>query len=789
MLDFKELYETNVAGKTAEWADRVITRYRQHWQPIIDPKKAKEGSDLILSRYDINRLFEGLFKDKEKFAQLLLPISVMEKVRNILVGERVRAGLSINADAIDPASDTEREADKKLLKNRKDGEALFTMLNQKIGLPPYKLSQEKKNGRSPFNGNVELFDDLDLDESEEYQFGYFFQVWHRLLHEMDAQALINYFFQVNEVSEYIEYWVNDILAKKAIAMQLYVDEVTGGISMKYLLPEAVYAIAGKRDDGKDAVCVGYEENVTVSELIARMGNDFDMNEDMEYLISAVNYVNSTNYTGVWDGPMFYGTDKSAATTCTFDQFLGFKVGLGRIEWKSWDGVAYKQGINWHGNFRSYPKSLSYVNQASEDSGYQKEVRYQQTTYKAFFIPYGAHNQRVFKFGKLYHQVIEGAEDEYSSYSIFFKKKPGPTVAEVAEPWIKMAQEAFVKFRWMVRKAKPKGRAYNYEALVQMGRRLIGSQEAKSNVTGVINMFEEGVNELYMIPQTQSGDSVGGGGNPNYDVPNGLDPTAGSFQGIIDWCVMHIKDDLAITQLRESYNPKPNDGLRLQLEARQASENGTGYIGAMIDSLCIRGANHVLVTCQDIVRYKDTKPYRYLKQVIGEDAIDRIKRLDNIAFHRYGITINSLSVFNQREKVRQDADIAFQNKEISYEVKMLVDGIDDYRKAAYVLAFEKLRADKVRQKEEQQRHENLMAIEKQKEQSLINLENAKGDWAVKKEDVRGQWLYKVAELDGGIKERMKQTQMEHEYPKNQDRTDNKIREYEAKKNIDNATITT
>lgn len=698
--------------------------------------------EIILSRYDMKDVMK-MFKDPKKLGMEFLPIAIMEKIRNILIGEHVKAGVSVNLNAIDPSAESERKADKKLLQNRKEIEGIISFLHQEIGLPEYKLENEKKiSGKNPFAGNVEMFDELGLDENSNHQVSYFFKVWFKLLHEMRAQDVVNYFIEYNEIKEHVDNWCNDIMGKKVIAGQAYVNEVTGAIDHKYIAPERIMLIEGKRDDGRDAVCIGYEDSVTVSDVIKRIGNSFDWERDILALVNAVSYTNRREITGIWDGGnrIWSNAKSQAGGECSYGEFLNFKVSLDYIEWKTIDAKAAKVGVDWHGNLRYIDKPVS--TKTDDESKYVKEVWYNEVTYRAYFIPTSSNSQKLIKWGPLYHQLVEGSEDEYSNFSLFFKKEAGPTVAEVAKPWIELAQEAFTKFRWMVRKAKPKGRAYNYESLIKVATKMINEGSNKVKIHEVIKLFEEGVNEIFTIPEID-GQKVGGGVNPNYELPNGLDPTALTFKQIIDWCVENIKSDLGINDIREAYSPKQNDGFKLQMQSLEQSRNATNYMREMIDSILRQFAKYTLITVQDIVKYKDTIPYNFLKRAIGNTAIQDITELDSIAHHRYGIFVNSFATYMERQRVLQETNQAWLAKEIGYEIKMLIDSIDDYRKAAFIMAFEKERAKKEKQEEIRNAQQNQLALEDKRHNNKMDEINLEGNLDIKARQVQGYYYYQAA----------------------------------------------
>lgn len=781
MYNADEVYETDPAKKDAEWAGKLVTYFRTYWQPLISHKEAEQNMKIILSRYNMDNVIK-MFKDPTKLGMEFLPLAIMEKVRTILVGESVKAGVGANVNSIDPIAEEEKKKDKQLLENRKDIEDVITYMQKSIGLPEYNMKNEKAiSGKDPFSGNVEMFDELGLDSGNPNDRGYFMKAWHQLKHEMDAQEIVNSSLAYNEVSENIEEWVNDILGKKVVAKQSYVNEFTGAIEHRTLKPEYTYTIIGTRNDGKDAMCVGYVESSTIGTIIKKLGNSFNLDQDWEDWLRAINTTYQRDYTGIWNSrqEIIKGTPKD----CIFiSDFLNLRIDLGYVEWKSCDQTKYKSGVDFNGNIVRYPRSVSYEPDTNE-TGYSSESWYNQSTYKAYYISTGSNTQKLYKFGKLYHQLITGAEDEYSSYSIGFKKLVGPTVAEIAYPYIEIAQEAFTKYRWMVRRAKPKGRSYNYESLVQIAKHMIKKGDTKQQVHEVITMFEEGVNEIFTIPKVD-GQRVGGGIVPNQDLPNGLDQTAPMFGQIVDWAVTHIKMDLGINDIREAYSPKQNDVYKLQAAALESSRNATSYIGTTIDWVVKDMAKSSLLFAQDIIKYKSSLAYKFLLQMVGYGPIVSLERLKNVALHRYGIIVNSYSTYIERQKVLQDTDIAFQNGEIGYEIKLVINAIDDYRKASYILAYEKQRAEERKGRDAQVQHDRQMEAIQATNKGRMDEATMKINGEIKKADVTGQWMYKANRDDNETKILLNNNKAGQRADEIDNKADANIRTKSATRSIEN-----
>ncbi len=781
MFYYKEYFELDPDKKDLIWADRLVTHFRQHWQPLVDHKRAEDGMSIVLSVQNLENVL-SMFKDPSKVMKEFLPIAIFEKVRNILIGESSKAGITVNLNAVDPLSEGQRKKDKQLLESRAEVESLISYLNRSLGLPEYKM---KDDPEVPMHGDISKFDSLGLNPMDPTHVEYYFQVWHRLQHEADAQAIVNHFKNVNEVNQHIDQWINDVLAKKAVAMQCYVDEMSGMYKMKYLRPESVWHIPGSRKDGNDDICKGYQEIVSVGEFLKRVGGDFDLEGNIDWLINSVNAYNHRSFTGVFDGmaQRMYGTGGIGTEfVCHYSDFMNFHVNIGYIEWKTWNAsVAKVTDKNFHGNPSYHKKHAGY--NPTEDSGYQKIARYYQTTYRAYYVSTSSVSQVLYKFGLLYHQAIEGQEDEYSSFSIMTQVKEGKTAAEIAAPWIEAAQEMFIKMRWMIRAAKPKGRAYNYDSLIALANKMIKEGDPVTKIKTVISMFTDGVNEIYKTP-TINGEKIGGGINPNFDLPNGIDATTFSFRELIDWAVDKIRDDLGVNNVRTAYNPRPNEAFSLQMKTMEASQNATDYIPSMLDSLNRSAAKHCLLTQQDVVRFKDTLPYRYLVSVFGDAAIERIRGLEKIALHRYDIFVESTVGYNNRMKIHQDTEIAWQNKEIGYDVKLIIDSIDDYRKAAQVLAFEKRRAEQDLREREQAQRDHEMQIAQINSQTRLEELNIKGQWDNERENTRGQWLFRVKELELKAEGQLKREIMANERDKQDARAEGKIKEIAAKTSIEN-----
>ncbi len=756
MITLREWFELDENKKDALWGNTIITYLRQHMQPVINEAHAKEGMTYLLGMHSMDEV-KKMFKDPAKSGVSFLSIPFLEKIRNVFIAEMSRMGVVINVRSVDPTADEERRHDEALLKKRSSIEGLLSYIYQSIGDPKFSMSDEEKRGNKAFKGNIDEFDKMDLNSDDKEDVGWFMNNFHRLDHEIAAQEPLEFFMTYNEVDELITYWVNDILAKKAIAAKIYVSDDSGAIKYEYLAPETVYALQGRKKDYKDSSCLAYEQSVTIAEMIEIIGNDFDYDRDMMDLLRAVNYAYKTEYTGVHsDNRLYFG---EVGNLCSYSQFLQFQVGLGYIEFKSINAKAYKvTDKNSFGNFSMFPTGLT--SEVTADSIYRKENEYTQCTYKAYYLTISPQSQRLFKYGKLNFQYFEGAEDQISNYSIIVYKEVGKTVVEIAKPFIDFLEKNFKKFEYMVVRAKPPGRAYNYESLVKIATEMFPESNQRIGVDEVMRMFYDSANEVYTLPEI-NGNAVGGGSNINYDIPHGLSKSIVEFKNNIDWAFNMINTLIGISPLRDAYAPQPRETTGLQMKSLEYSENATFYIPRMIGNVIERLGTRTLYYVQDIITYKEeaSVSYKFLTRALGYLTVDKLKQLGRIALHRYGIFIESFDQGKLKEKLEAALDQALVAKSITTAQYLLISCIKSPKKAFLVLAFMENRNIKIAQK-------NQLQLQQAQTQGLLEVEKVKQETQDKKilgeiavENVRGEWFYKAHAYSTGAK-LMQQGMNEH-----------------------------
>lgn len=754
MTNLRELFDFDPAKKKgAEGfarAQRIVTHLRQSMKEIVSAERAKINKGYLYGLQDMSDI-RAMFKDPKKSGIKFWQLATMEKIRNVLVAEEENQGIQFELKAIDATANNQRLHDQALLQNRGWIDAAMTAINNMMGLPAFNMMKEK----DLFSGNSDNFDKMGLDSSNLQDLNYFFAQHYRLLHEMVGEEPVNYFIEYNELDEMIPLLMNDIIAVKALGMRVNVNDMSGAIDYKYLAPENIKAIRGKRRDFKDASALGYEQSMSVQDTIKLIGNDFDYEEDMQQLLQAVSTSSGKNYTGIIsDNKIYFGTKDNPIS---YSDFLNYQVTVGYIEWKEIDASAHKVSKNnKKGQFGLRPASI--LGEQAPNSVYERDVRYYESTYKAYYLSFGTFSQRLYKYGKLSYQMIEGQEDEYSNFSIIVDQDFGKSAVEVAMPWIEIIEKAVKKIDWMLIRAKPPGRLLNYESLLDIATTLYPGKPPAQTIDMVLKLFTESSNELYTLPKV-NGQPVGGGTQVNFDIPHGIGPVVKEFKEIYDWASSKIMDDLGISPMRSVYQPNERDGLGLQNEVNNYSEKATQYMHKMIVKVVKNLGKRTLSFVQDIIQFKDinTVPYKFLVSALGEGTMEQLKDMGNTSFHRYGIFVHGLNMAADKQQQKAIALQALAKGDIQYEQWLLINSIASPKKAMMVLSYEKLRTERVKAQAQNAQNQAMSAIEDQKHKNKMEELLLEGKMGNERENVRGYWYaegQKIAATANLAKEKVK-----------------------------------
>lgn len=784
-----EIYKTpDPKDKTPEWADMCITALRRDWVPLVNQVRIRENKKLLDSMQSLDYI-KDKFKDKAfKKDMEWDPIGVMEVFKNILIEDIMKDPPKAELKASDPSAISDRKHDIMKLKNRKIIEGDINQYQSQVmeKMPKYRYDARK------FKGNVGEFDRLNLNENDPEDLTFYEQELQRLNYEIAGQSVLNIVLKLCRFDLDIAMKVvRDILAAKALTLQTYVDKITGEIKCKYLFPETFYGIFGDSGDGRNDIAKGWVDNISINEWLQLVGNEFQWERDWRKLLWAINYCGNTKYTGFirnntpynccgnreWmkEGNLGEGTESNLIE---WTMAFNYQINCGYIEWKTEEATSTllkKKGDERYVDVVPYRYELA---EKQIVDGYYKKSDYQQQTFGSYFISTTSVSQWIFGYSRVYFQTITGANDEYSDGTLKYLLLPGKAAAEIAKPYIKMANHAFYKMLWVIDKAKPEDEIFIYEELVQIAKviqRAYPQNNSNKSTPGLDSIIKEAIEyqkenlvRLRSYPQVE--------GKPILQMPqlqgnrNGLDPVYLAMQSVLTWAEMQIGAKIGVNPMRTGMNPPSRESLKSEMNTIENSIEATSYIYRMLQNVKMRVGTDIVNFTQSIIQFKnvDTIPYNWLRKIIGEEDFTALFLLDDYAAHRYGLIVNDYNTNQLKQKVQQAADMSLAQKQIEFDQWGMIIQTEDPKMAMKLLSLYR------RKKEQKERKQQLqdMKIKQEMDQQVHNnemeLTKLKGDIEIKKASIEAQGLIESAQIQSQGRIQVKELTIDAEGPKQADK---------------------
>lgn len=790
--------------KDAKWCNLCVELIRRNWVQLKDSITMKENKEIIFSMQSMEKV-KKMFKDKEFLKNTdIEPLGVWNKIVNIIVEEITKNPPRVELKANDATALSDKEEDIRRLRMKAPHEKIVNAITSRIGEPPTIVNTDS------FKTNIDEFYRMGLDPSDPEDIDFYAQNdFPRLKYEIAGQKIINIIMKLNRFDkELVRDGVLDILAGLCFCIQTYVDAVTGEIKYDRIYPEEAYGVWGDKRDGSDDVGKGWVKNLTVREWLGRVGNDFSFSKDWMQLLWAINYTNKTKFTGFirygnrydcWENEnlMTAGTYNGAAESNLMDYSLAYtyEVYSGYTEWDSPEATGTYLARYDTGEL--IPTQIpfdTFLEQKGEIKEYYKESFYGWQMYKSYFLPTSSTTQWIYGFGKLYYQQLEGAYDEYCKGTLMYYRLEGKSAAEISKPYIEFANLCYYRMKWVVYHSKPQKEQYIIEELIKVAKatQRMFPQTTQSAVptvdtilTQLINWKRENFIDLRSYPEID-GKTIGQL-PPQEGAKNGIDQLAIGLQAVEQWLEMQIAEKVGLNDMRLAQIQNAREGFKKGQQETEASLNSTSYVYRIIQLVKEHTALCTLNYSQDIVRFKDTIPYKWLLKQIGKDEFENSAILKDFSSHRFGLTVEEYQSQMQRQKLMQAADMALDKKDGNGGITIMEWGIlnktNDYDDGLRKLSLFKYKAEKRLRKQKLEelkiQHDNIMEEKKADAQSAKDNNDAK---QLQTETlVKGQ-MY-VADKNAAAKIEVKEMSNEHEPIKQDLRTQSQKTIIDAKKNAE------
>lgn len=715
--------EIDPAKKTPEWANTCINILRRDWRRLVNPDRILNDRLIMFSMNELTEIRESFQDEDFKKNTKFLPLPILEAMVNSIVEEIMKNPPKAELRATDPSAINEKKADLLLLRNRGIYNRDVNAINQQTKMPPSRVGYEE------FNGNVEEFDKMGLNENDPEDLNFYEEHYQRLHFEIAGQQLLINIIRTNQFDEEtIRKLVKDIFACKAISLDAYVSRITGEIKWEYLDPSICYGIFGNTNDGKKDICRGWENSVTVLEFLNRVGNEFDWNRDWRYLLWGINYCSTTRFTGFIRGGVSYdccqngtwvtemGLEGAEQNFLDFSLAYTYKVYMGRIQWKTPEATGvYVVNPKDSSDITGVPYSYELKKKQIKE-GYEKECYYQEQWYESYFIATSSTSQWIYGFQKLYYQQLEGANDEYANGTLCYYQEEGKSATEIAKTYLQVAHYAFYHMLWLIYKAKPDEDEYLLDEMLTLAKGLKrdfpqatggASPTMDTILNQVIAYNRKNHVRIRTYPEIE-GRKQAITFNEKQKGSGGLDPLTVAMQTVTQWAEVQIGQKIGFNPMRLGANPPSRESTTSEENTIQYSFNTTGYMYRMVQFVEKHLATVSLIYAQDILKYKDSIPYKWIRTIMGDESFENLKILDKVCAHRFGIFIRDYNIAFEKQRLNQAADMALQQKTITIDQWGVVTQTEDPKRGLAILARME------RQKNKRERRQAVQDMQMQNE---------------------------------------------------------------------------
>jgi hypothetical protein len=765
IFPYLEWIQTDEKMKDSEWANKLVGFLRMYSTPLVNTERAAINMAYTLGVQDmtpIQNLFQAAAKlnldnaratgivnhrgdpvdrNQERLVKEMVGVNfrsmpVMEKILAMITAEIKKMGVILDVKCDDPTATTNRENDKALIKDRDTLEGFFNYIYTSIGAAPYEMDQhEARFGEKMGNGNIEEFKDMGFDNQNPSDIKFFMDNFHKLRAEIAAETCINAIMRQNQVEDvFFENWSTDFIAKKAIACQQHVSKLNGKIVYDYIAPEIVSIYGGgRRKDFNDATAKMVEQRLTIKELLDRVGDSFDFEKEMNLLFQAILYASNgtVEVTGIGTDPKkgwFYQTKSGGTTYYNYDSFMSQKVTFGYIEFISPNDKDFESEVKKQSKKDDKGVSEDYWkyndNQPEDGKRYQGKARYETPTYCAYYLALTAYQQRLFNFGKVPYNDIEGYNDFDANWTLLTYKQIGEPIAEICAPFIDRINEAAYKFAYEVRRARPRGVAYNYDSMLAIAEETFTDTNLSraDKLSRIVEWFDSSANIVYKFPEVNGSVVPMTNNQMNHEMPNGLNQESMRWWEVMEmWWGKMLSVIGLDAPLRQGDPGGSRDSMNNQFKALEYSQNNTYYIPDGITYMTRMLGTRSMLYVQDIIQFHDhdTMAFSALKDLVGIENLQDISELGKKALHRYGIFVESLNQGPQRQRMLARIDLAIQSGKISNAEATLVEQIKSPKRQAIVLAYFEQRNTALQQK-------NSMQMQEQQAKQAMDLKAAEKD---------------------------------------------------------------
>ncbi len=605
------------------------------------------------------------------------PVPVLPKFVRVVVNKILSKNPYPNLEAIDPFSSSEKNNEKRRIKNQ------------------VELREELKKLKETTGGLV-LGDDPDklpetMEEAEIYLDSNI-----KTDAEISAQIATNLTLSWNNFNDgTFRRCVNDLVAL-GMSVVKRSNDPNYGIKVEYVDPSRFVHSYTEDPSFDDILYAGHVKTVSIAELKRLAGGELE-EEDFEKISRKAKGKSSYTRTTQYD-------DFTDRTAYEYDEY---SLDIMEFEFKSVDKMHFEEKENRHGNVNFFYQGFDYMEKQNSVFSRTPHCMPIECVYKGIYILGTDH---VIGYGKRTNvpknvHDLSKASLSYSVVATNINRLMPKSMVDSCVGFADMLQLTHLKIQQAIAKAKPDGLIIDIEGLenVQLGK------------GGELQPLElHDIYEQTGVFYYRSKNPEGGFQNPPVrEIGNSI-RNINELIGLYNHYLRMIRDTTGINEAMDSSSPKGDALVGVREQAIAAGNN------AIYD---ITNASMILYkkVCSDVVKCLQILPeesviFKSYENAIGKENMEALSSFKDLPMFNFGVQVVKEMESADKQYLEQSIQVALSQKEIDLEDALLVRNIKDVNQAERLLMVKRKNRQKEQQKIAQQNSQQQAQVAQQAAQT-------------------------------------------------------------------------
>ena len=639
----------------------------------------------------------------------------VDVVQNGIINQEHR----VSVESIDRESQDEKYNHKKLIQARMFLKEFSEDFSKLTG-----IDLSKRNENLPgTEDELELYMDLNYKQAV----------------EISVEEGIDYLFSYCNFEEIKKRVVRDLIDLNEGSVNVNIKGDV--IDIRYVDP--LYMIRSYTNDptSSDMYHVGEIRYVTIGEL-RRMISE-DVSEDVLFEIAQKHIGMHGNPGKISKRPIFYELSNSY-------EHDEFKVAILDGEFLCYNSDTYEKKETKYGAYTFTKKPEGYI--PPKNPKYKREQY--SDNYEVWYsgkwvigtdycFDYGVKSNMI----RPYNDKTK-VRSSYTVYHISPVDGVSKSLTERMIPFADQIQLAHLQLAQHMAKARPKGVAFNLDALENVMKGDGGTftpLELQDVLQQTGNLYYRQVQDDGMTPS----------GTPFQELEGGVGRALQEFIMVYNYNLERIRDVTGLNEMRDGSMPDRDALVGIQKMAVMSSNNATRHIDDAFKFIMKESAMNSTMYIQHVIKYKSSFEYMYdcLRAAIGKTSVDVIDAIDNLPLRHFGIFLEVSPDEVEKEYLEQSIQMALKNQSIELEDASEIRRIKNIKLAERKL---KVIREKRRKQKEEESKKNVEMNSQAQQQSVM----AKAQADAQLEQVKSQ--SEIQKLQAEYELKMKLAEMEHRF---------------------------